>query len=60
MKKLIITTFAVATLATGLQACTDTERAATLGVVAGAATVGAVAVASRRTCYDAWGRAYRC
>ena len=56
MKKLIITVFAVATATAGLSACTDTERAATLGVVAGAATVGAVAVASRRNCYiDAFG-----
>lgn len=59
MKKLIITAAAVASL-TGLTACTDAERAATLGVVAGAATVGAVAVASRRTCYDAFGRRYYC
>lgn len=61
MKKLIATTFAVMTATAGLSACTDTERAATLGVVAGAATVGAVAIASRdRVCYDAFGRAYRC
>ena len=59
MKKLIITIAAAASL-TGLTACTDTERAATLGVIAGAATVGTIAVASRRTCYDAFGRAYYC
>ena len=58
MKKLIITVFAVATATTGLSACTDAERAATLGVVAGAATVGAVAVASRRRCFNGFSYYY--
>lgn len=60
MKKLAIIAVAAASL-TGLTACTDTERAATLGAVAGAATVGAIAVSrrDRRRCYNGY-YYYRC